>query len=111
MDQYKKEYRVLIKHLSREYKKRISISRQRYKGGGVMEKFVFDLTVNIIGQKKVTTKTEVCDVVGTFAVYLCGLKTKNHLKKLPLNENEEKFDQKLNDKNYKIVVVKLHDAG
>ena len=70
---------VLIKNVSGEYKKkRISISNQKYKYGGVMEYFLFGLTLNIRSQKKVMTTTEVNDVVRTFVVNSRGLKTKNH---------------------------------
>ena len=70
---------VLIKNVSGEYKKkRIPISNQKYKYGGVMEYFLFGLTLNIRSQKKVMTTTEVNDVVRTFVVNSRGLKTKNH---------------------------------
>ena len=48
-----------------------------------------------------------------FVVELGGLKTKNILKnkQWSLNENENNFDEKLNDKNYKRTVMKLHDTG
>ena len=57
--------------------------------------------------------TEVKNFAGTFVVKLRGLKTKIILKnkQLPLNENDNNFDEKLNDINYKITVMKLHDAG
>ena len=40
----KKEQRVLIKDCSKEYKKRIPVSTQRYQDGGGMEKSVYDVT-------------------------------------------------------------------
>ena len=43
----KKEERVLIKYCSKEYKKRIPVSTQRYQDGGGMEKSVLDVTESI----------------------------------------------------------------
>ena len=60
--------------------------------------------------KKMTT-TEVNDVVGTFVVKLLGMRTKTNFKniQLPLNENKNNLDEKLNDSNYNRAVMKLHD--
>ena len=70
---------VLIENCSREYKKKIiPISTQKYKNGNVMEESIFDLTLNIISQKKGITTTKVNDVVRTFFVKVRGLKTENH---------------------------------
>ena len=56
--------------------------------------------------------TEVNDIVGTFVVKFCSLKTKNNLfLKIPLKEHENNFDEKFNDKNYKKTFMKLHDDG
>ena len=53
------------------------------------------------------TETEVNDFVVTFVVKLRGMKTKNRLKnkQLPLNKNENTFDEILNDTNYKRIVA------
>ena len=40
-----------------------------------MDKYVLDITINMINQKRVITTTEVKDVVGKFVVKLRGLKT------------------------------------
>ena len=62
--------------------------------------------------KKMTT-TEVNDVVGNFVVKLLGLRTKTQFWniQLPLNENKNNLDEKLNDRNYNKAVMKLHDDG
>ena len=58
------------------------------------------------------TTTEVNYVLGGCFVRLHGHKTKNcFFKQLIINENENSFEEKLNDKNYKRTVMKLHDAG
>ena len=70
----KKEGRVLIKNDSKEYKqKRISLSTQKHKHGGYMEKSVLGITIKIINQKKVMTKTEVQNFAGSFVVKLRSL--------------------------------------
>ena len=70
----------MIKNCSKEYKqKRIPISTQKYKDGGVMEKFLLDLTIKVINQEKVMTTTEVQYVVGSFAVKLRDLNVSNFL--------------------------------
>ena len=46
-----------------------------------MEESIFDLTLNIISQKKGITTTKVNDVVRTFFVKVRGLKTENHFLK------------------------------
>ena len=75
----KKKYRVLIKKLSREYKQNIiPISTQKYKYGGVMEKYVLDLTTKTINKRKGMTKTEVNDVVENFVAKLRGLNIGNN---------------------------------
>ena len=75
----KNHERVLIKNFSREFtKKRIPLSTQKYKDGGVMEESVFDSTLKIRSQKIEMTTTEITDVAGTFFVKLSGLKTDNH---------------------------------
>ena len=59
------------------------------------------------------TTTEVKDTVGNFIVKLRGLKTNMIVKnkQLPLNENDNDFDEKLNDINHNRIVMKLHDVG
>ena len=59
------------------------------------------------------TTTEVKDVVGTFFVKLRGLNIENNFlnTQLPLNENDNNSDRKLNDINYNRTVMKLHDSG
>ena len=59
------------------------------------------------------TTTEVNYVVGNVFVKLRGLKTKMiyYYKQLPLNENDNNFDGKLNDINYKRTAMKLDDDG
>ena len=48
----------------------------------------------------------------TFVVKLRGKKTNIiFYKELPLNENDNNFDGKLNDINYKITVMNLHNVG
>ena len=56
-----------------------------------MEEYIFDITLKIRSQKKLTMTTQVNDSVLTFVVKLHGLKTKNKiLNKLPpLNKNEK----------------------
>ena len=55
-----------------------------------MDKYVLDVTIKIINQKRVITTTEVKDVVGLFVVKLRGLKTNIIFnKQLPLNEYDD----------------------
>ena len=55
------------------------------------------------------TKTGLKDTVGGFSVSLFGLKILDvFYKQLPLNENENNSDGKLNDIHYKRTVKKLH---
>ena len=58
------------------------------------------------------TTNEVKDVVRIFVVKLRGLNIENKIfnTQLPLNVNDNNFDAKLNDINYKRTVMKLHDA-
>ena len=68
----------MIKNCSREYKqKRISVSTNKYKDGGIMEKLLLDITIKIRNQKKEIKNTEVKDVVGTFVIKLRGLNIEN----------------------------------
>ena len=59
------------------------------------------------------TETDVNYFVGAFAVELHGVEAENHFKnkQLPLNDNENNFDEIFYNKNYKKTVRKLHDAG
>ena len=56
----------MIKLFSIEHKKKIPISTKNYKDRGVMEKYSFDVTLNIRIQKKGMTTTEVDDSVIIF---------------------------------------------
>ena len=89
------------------------ISTQKYKDGGAMEKSIFDLTIKIRNQKQLMKTTKVKDVVGAFVTKLRDLKTKMvfFYKNLPPNENDDSFDGNVNDINYKIKIMKLHDTG
>ena len=53
------------------------VSSQKYKGGGVMDKPVFDIALRIITQIKRITTTEVNDFVGTFVMKLRGVEYEN----------------------------------
>ena len=57
--------------------------------------------------------TELKDIDGTFFGKLHGLNIeKNYFNtQLPLNEDDNNFDKKLNDINYKRTVRKLHYTG
>ena len=49
----KRKDRDLIRKFSREYKKKEFLwSNQKYKCGGVMEKYVLDIKIKIINQKQ-----------------------------------------------------------
>ena len=75
----KKEERVLIKTISKEYKhKRIHVSTQRYKDGGGMEKPVLDIIDSLRNHQLGLTTSESRDVQGIFVVKLCAQKTYSH---------------------------------
>ena len=58
------------------------------------------------------TTTQVNNFVGDSVVKLRGVNSENRFcKNLPVNDNEDNFNEKLNDNYYKIIVKKLHDAG
>ena len=59
------------------------------------------------------TKNQVNSFVETFVIKLRGVNTDNHVfyKQLPLNENENNFDVKLNDNNYKKIFRHFRDVG
>ena len=58
------------------------------------------------------TTTDVKDIVGTFVVKLSVMNIENNFfnTKLSLNENDNNFDVKLNDVNYKRIVIQLRDS-
>ena len=73
----------MIENCSREYKKKIiHISTQKYIDGGVMEKYVLDITIKIRNNKQLLTTTEVNVVVVTSVVNLCDLKAKIYVFKI-----------------------------
>ena len=77
-----------------------------------MEKSAVDLTVRMINLKMGMTKTEVKDIYVNFVLKLRGLNVeKIFYTKLPLNEDDNNFDEKLNDINCKRTIRKLHDDG
>ena len=78
-----------------------------------MEKSVFDITESTRHQKQVLTTSDVRDIEGTFVVKLRGKNIDAHFfyAQLPLNEDDNNFEEKLNDINYRKKVKKLHDAG
>ena len=57
--------------------------------------------------------TQVNDVVGNFVVKLRDVKTEKLFldKQLPLSDNDNNFNEKLNDNNYTRTVKKLHNVG
>ena len=59
------------------------------------------------------TITELNYIDETFVVKLCGLNIENKLfnTQLPLNEDDNNFDEQLNDINYNRTVQKVHDYG
>ena len=74
---------------------------------------MFDITDSLRNQKHILTTTDVRDIDGTFVVKLRGLKIENHHfnTKLPLNEVDKIFEEKLNDINYKKTIRKINDVG
>ena len=104
--------RVWLKIVPNNTRKTGTISTHKYKNGGIVSKSVLDLTIYMGNQKKVMTTTEVKDVVGKFVSKLHNLKNVIYIyKELPLDENDNNIDVKLNDINYKRIVMKLHDAS
>ena len=103
----KKEDRVFIKNCSKEYKhKRIPISTQRYKDGGAMEKSVLDITDSLRHQKQGLTTSDVRDIEGIFVVKLRAQNIDSHFfyTQLPLNEDDNNFEEQLSYMNYKKTV-------
>ena len=77
--EYKKGRYVFIRKNSKEYKhKRVPISIQRHKDGGVMEQSVLDTTDTVRHQKQGLTTSYVRYIEGTFVVKLRGQKLDNH---------------------------------
>ena len=56
----------------------IPISNEKYKDGGVMEKYVFDITLKIRSQRKVMTKTQINTFAGGYVVKVRNLKSGEH---------------------------------
>ena len=67
----------------------------------------------MIHQKQELTTSNVRDTEETFVVSLRGQNIENYFfyTQLPLNEDDNHFEQQLNYINYKKTVKKLHDAG
>ena len=98
---------VLIGIRSKEYKhKRIHISTQRYKDGEDMYKSVLDITDSVRHQKQGLTTSDVRDIEEIFVVKLRGQNIDNHFfyTQLPLNQDDNVFEQQLNYINYKKTV-------
>ena len=69
----KKEDRVLIRNVSKKYKhKRIPISTHIYKDGGVIDRYVLDITDSVRHQKQGLKTSDASDIEGTFVVKLRG---------------------------------------
>ena len=109
----KKEERVLIKNYSKEYKKMIPVSTQKYQDGGGMEKSVVDVTDSTRNKKLGLTTSESIDVQGMFVVKLRAQNTESHFfyTQLPMNEDGNNIDKQLSFSNFKITARKLHDCG
>ena len=78
-----------------------------------MEKSVLDITNRLINVKQGMTTTDVRDIDGNFVVKLRGLNIDTHFfyTQLPLNEDDDNFEEQLNYINYKITIRKLHGVG
>ena len=78
-----------------------------------MEKSVLYITDSVRHQKQVLTTSDVSDIEGTFVVKLRGWNIENYFfyTQSPLNEDDDNFEEKMNDINYRNTVKKLHDAG
>ena len=79
---------------SKEYKhKRIPISTQRYKDGGAMEKWVFNVTDSLRHQKQGLMTSDVRYIAGTFVVKLRApnIDRKIFYTQLTLNEDDNNF--------------------
>ena len=71
----KREERVLIKNCLKEYKKRITVSTQRYQDGGGTEKSILYVKDSTRHQKLGLTTSESIDLQGIFVVKLRAQKT------------------------------------
>ena len=114
MDQYRKGRYVFHSEFSREYKqKRIPVSTHKYKDWGVYGENSIEYHSQDKKSEKQIITPEVKYIDGTLVVKLCGLNIENGFfnTKLPLNEDDNNFDGKLNYINYKRKVMKLHDAS
>ena len=78
-----------------------------------MEKSVLGLIFRLINLKKGMTTTDVMDTDETFFVKLCVFNIEKYLfnTQLPLNEDDNNFDEQLNDIHYKRTVRELHSSG
>ena len=85
---------------------RIPISTHIYKDGEVMEKSVLDIKDSVIHHKQVLTTSDVIYIEGKFVVKLRGQNIDTHFfnTQLPLNEDDNCFEERLNDINYRKTV-------
>ena len=67
-----------------------------------MEKSVLDITDSVRNQKQGLTTSDVRDMEGNFVVKLRGQNINTHFfyTKLPLNEDDNNFEEQFNDINY-----------
>ena len=109
----KNEDRVFIRNYSKEYKhKSIPISTQRYKDEGAMEKSVLYITDSVRHQKKGIDNIR-CN--GYWSKFCCEVTCSEYwypffYTQLPLNEDDNNYEEQLNDINYKKTVKTLHDT-
>ena len=78
-----------------------------------MKKSVLDITDSVRHQKQGFTTSYVRDIKVTVVVKLRGQNIDNYFfyTQLPLNEDDNYFEEELNDINYKKTVKKLHEAS
>ena len=78
-----------------------------------MEKSVLDITDILRHQKQVWKTSYVSDIEGSFVVKSCAQNIDRHFfyTQLPLNEDDNNFEEQLSYMNYKKIVSKLHDNG
>ena len=74
---------------------------------------MLDITDSSGHQKQGLKTSDVRDIEGTFVVKLYGQNSKNYFfyAKLPLNEDDNSFEEQLKYISYKKMVKKLHDDG
>ena len=89
------------------------ISTQRYKDGGDINKSVMDIKYSVIHQKQGFTTSDVMDIDGAFVVKLRAqdIYGRFFYTQLPLNEDDNNFEEKLGYMNYKKIVKTIHDTG